>query len=113
MDETLLSTGKLARLLLVAAKILFKLSLLMQRPNRKLIEKLQEYDNIIILTARGEGYRKITERQLRRHGIPYNQLIMCNYQSLIFRWKKAIVKEIKPRAWIDDLRAAFKGVEGY
>lgn len=43
-----------------------------QKPDPYLIDKLRSYDTIIILTARGENYRNFTEKQLKKHGIKYN-----------------------------------------
>jgi len=67
-----------------------------QKPDPYLIDKLRSYDTIIILTARGENYRNFTEKQLKKHGIKYNKLIMCNYSDLIFSWKSREVSKNFP-----------------
>lgn len=113
IDETLFKSGKISYCLRFVAKLLFKLSLMLQKPNREIISKLSEYDRVIVLTARGESYRQLTEKQLRRSRIKYDSLIMCDYITLTFEWKKKIVEKISPSAWVDDIKGRFVGVEGY
>lgn len=112
IDDTLLKFTTLGRIFKLLAKQFFKLSLFTQKPDRKLIQKLYNYDNIIILTARGENYRKFTVKQLKRHKIPYDKLIMCDYSKTIYMWKKQLVEENKPNVWIDDANKTF-GLESY
>lgn len=112
IDDTLLKFTTLGRLLRLLAKQLFKLALFIQKPDRDLIRKLSNYDYIVILTARGENYRKFTVKQLRRHKIPYDKLIMCDYARTIYMWKKQLVEENKPDVWIDDANKTF-GLESY
>lgn len=113
VDETLFKSRKISYYLRFIAKLLFKISLMLQKPNRELISKLSEYDRVIVLTARGESYRRLTEKQLKQSGIKYDSLIMCDYTALIFEWKKKIVEKISPSAWVDDIKGKFIGVEGY
>lgn len=113
IDETLLISSRLSKLLSWIARQFFKLSLFTQRPNRKLVCKLQKYDEIIILTARGVNYKRFTEKQLRRHRITYDRLIMCNYTCLIYRWKLSVVEKVNPTVWIDDIKDVKVGKEGY
>lgn len=113
IDETLLKSRKICLFLRYLAKILFKLSLTLQKPDLHLISKLRSYDMIIILTARGENYRNFTEKQLKKYGIRYHKLIMCDYSNLLFSWKSRKVSEISPDAWVDDLKSRYVGVEGY
>jgi len=113
IDETLLKSRKICYYLRTLAKMLFKLSLYLQKPNKKLIDKLSEYDNVVVLTARGENYRKFTDKQLKRHGVRYDKLIMCNYSDLTFSWKSKTVATISPDKWIDDIKDRYVGIEGY
>ncbi|MDW8022449.1 MAG: hypothetical protein RMJ03_04700 [Nitrososphaerota archaeon] len=114
VDETLFISGFVSQLLRKAAAKLFKLSLAFQKPNKQLIEKLKEYDVVIVLTARGENYRSFTERQLKHHGVKFNQLVMCQYNKLIYLWKKGIIETIKPCEWFDDIKQLKEyGLEGY
>ena len=59
------------------------------------IEKLHEWDkkgyNIILITGRREGVRKITEKQLRDYGIIYDNLIMG-----IGRGPRVLINDKKP-----------------
>jgi uncharacterized HAD superfamily protein len=113
VDETLFKSRKICFFLRAIAKMLFKLSLFLQKPNTRLIKKLNEYDTIIVLTARGENYRKFTERQLKKHGVKYDKLIMYNYSDSIFSWKSKTVAAIFPDEWIDDVKDRYVGIEGY
>lgn len=113
IDETLLKSRKICYFLRYMAKILFKLSLMFQKPDLFLISKLASYDTIIVLTARGENYRNFTKKQLKKYGIRYDKLIMCDYVNLIFKWKSEKVSEISPNEWIDDLKNRYIGFEGY
>jgi uncharacterized HAD superfamily protein len=112
IDETLLKSRKICYYLRTLAKILIKLSFYFQKPNEKLIDRLNEYDNILVLTARGENYRSFTEKQLKRCGVKYNRLIMCNYSDLILAWKRQNVAAISPNEWIDDLKDKYTDIEG-
>lgn len=113
IDETLLISKKLSKMFAWVARQFFKLSLFVQTPNRELISKLEEYDEIVVLTARGVNYRDFTEKQLRRHQIKYDSLIMCNYTYLVYRWKTSVVRKVKPTTWIDDIKDRKVGIEGY
>lgn len=113
IDETLFKSRKICYYLRAIAKFLFKLSLLLQKPNRELIDRLDEYNTIIVLTARGENYRQFTEKQLKKHRVRYDKLIMCNYGNLTFSWKNKIVAAISPNNWIDDIKDRYVGIEGY
>lgn len=111
IDETLFKSRLICRFFRKVAQILFKLSLNLQKPNEELINKLRHYDKVVILTARGVNYWNLTERQLQKHHVHYDEIIMCNYSKLIYTWKKSIVERICPDAWVDDIKSF--GVEGY
>lgn len=113
IDETLLISRKISKILSWISRQFFKLSLLTQSPNQELIKKLKEYEEVIILTARGVNYRKFTEKQLRRHHIKYDDLIMCNYTYLVYQWKSSVVQKFQPTIWIDDIKRIKIGKEGY
>jgi len=113
IDETLFVSRKICYYLRYFAKILFKLSLWLQKPNLKLIQMLKDYDEVIILTARGEEYRQFTIKQLAKNNIKYDRLIMCDYSSITFDWKRKEVEKIAPCVWIDDMKNRFVGVENY
>jgi len=59
------------------------------------IEKLNQWNAdghiIILTTGRTESMRKITEKQLQKNGIFYNQLIMG-----LTRGERIIINDIKP-----------------
>ncbi|MEM2738295.1 MAG: hypothetical protein QXK93_04860 [Candidatus Bathyarchaeia archaeon] len=113
IDETLLISGKLSKILRWLARQLFKIALFAQKPNKTLINELKKYDKIIILTARGINYKELTEKQLRRHHIKYNSLIMCNYTYMIYQWKLSVTQKLKPTIWVDDIKDRKIGIEGY
>ena len=58
-------------------------------------EKFDEWNsknyNIYIITARGEGWRELTEYQLQFYGLKYKQLIMD-----VGRGKRFLINDLKP-----------------
>ncbi|MEM2368115.1 MAG: hypothetical protein QXQ50_07795 [Candidatus Bathyarchaeia archaeon] len=112
IDETLLISSKPTKFFRWIARQFFKLSLLFQKPNKVLIDKLINYDDVIILTARGTNYKKWTEKQLRMHRIKYDRLIMCNYTVVLYQWKMSIIRSLNPTVWVDDVKESV-GLEGY
>jgi hypothetical protein len=114
LDETLFKSGKISYYLRTLAKILFKLSLRFQKPDKNLIAELAEYGTVIVLTARGDSYFNLTKKQLIRHGVTYDKIYMSNYRDLTMDWKKVIVFKEKPDKWVDDMKDYVPvGAEGY
>lgn len=56
---------------------------------------------VIILTGRDERlYKEETLKQLKRHGIHYDEFIICPNSELVMDWKKKFIE--KNDEWLDD-----------
>jgi len=68
------------------------------------IEKLNEWAaagyNIILVSGRKESMRKLTEEQLQKHSIFYDQLVMG-----VNRGERVIINDRKPDSAIDTAKA--------
>jgi len=115
MDDTLAIPRKLTYYLWTLARWIFNLGRYLQKRNDNLAELLKNYDEIIILTARTEKHRKITEHQLRKFGVNPDKIIFCPINDVIFNWKKNVVKSLEQTEehveWFDNLLYTY-GEEG-
>jgi len=111
MDDTLAIPRKFTYYLWTISRLIFKLGILLQRRNDALFETLKEYDEIIILTARTEKYRKITEYQLKKFGITPQKIIFCPMNQVIYEWKKKELEKVGENFdWFDDLNTRYGGI---
>jgi hypothetical protein len=83
LDQTLFYNTVATRVLQAIAHKIFELSILLQKPNKELLEKIKnEYDDIVIVTSRSdEELRTITLKQVALWKIPYTKLIMFPSKS--------------------------------
>ncbi|MEM3714989.1 MAG: FkbM family methyltransferase [Nitrososphaeria archaeon] len=103
MDDTLAIPRKMTYYLWTLSRWIFNLGVRLQKPNGELLQKLKDYDNIIILTARTKKHQKVTEYQLWKFGIKPSKVIYCPLDEIIYHWKKRIVKDLGEVDWYDNL----------
>ena len=111
VDDTLAIPRKLTYYLWTVARAIFNLGRHLQKRNNILFEKLKDYDEIIILTARTEKHRKITEHQLEKFGLNPSRIIFCPINQVIFEWKKKELEKLGEHDWFDNLKYTY-GAEG-
>ena len=121
MDDTLAMPRKLTHYLWTLARFIFNLGRLLQKRNDALFEKLKGYDTVIVLTARTEKHRRITEHQLRKWGIQHADIIFCPVNHVMFGWKQTELERIEffqrlahgdvKIEWFDNLKYVL-GAEG-
>jgi len=103
LDNTLYDNGLITRVLQWIAECVFKLSYLLQRPNRKMLQKLTEYNKVIILSARSrDRYLSVTLRQVKKNGIRYNKIILFPERTIKLGWKKKVISSLGNVDWYDD-----------
>lgn len=108
IDNTLYNNGLITRVLQRIAEYVFKLSFLLQRPNRKMLQKLNEYDKVIILSARSrDRYLSVTLRQFKKNGIKYDKIILFPERSIKLEWKKKVTGSLGNVDWYDDESGEF------
>lgn len=103
LDNTLYDNGIITKILQFIAERVFKVSFLLQRPNRKMLRKLAEYNRVIILSARSrDRYLSVTLRQFKKSGIRCNKIILFPERSIKLGWKKKIIGSLGNVDWYDD-----------
>ena len=112
IDDTLAIPRKWTYYLWTIARWIFNVGRHLQKRNNALFESLKEYDEIIILTARTEKHRKITEYQLKKFGVKLDKIIFCPINQVIYEWKQRELEKIgKDVDWFDNLKYTY-GAEG-
>jgi hypothetical protein len=111
VDETIARSRRLTRLFWRIGYWLLRAGLRFQKRNNELCRKLEEYDEVIVLTGRNERtMRKATDEQLQRYGLKniVTRIIMCPEGQLKSKWKHEMFKSIQDSNqecnidWFDD-----------
>ena len=112
MDDTLAIPRKLTYYLWTLARWIFNFGRRLQKRNDKLFETLKGYDEIVVLTARTEKHRKITEHQLRKWGVNPKKIVFCPINRVVYEWKRRELDKIDAHIeWFDNLKYTL-GAEG-
>ncbi len=78
------------------------------KPNQVMVQMLKKWkadqDQIILISARPPKLRKLTEKQLKKHFIPYDQLFLVGLKKGVRHRKLEVIKEQKPKMFIEDNR---------
>ena len=111
LDDTLFIVSFWTHLLIKISKSLFRLGLKCEKLNRGLVDNIRN-KKVIILSGRNSRWEKeISEKQLKRHNIRYEDLILCPRTEVIMDWKMKELKKIKKKYsnyfWIDDKNEQF------
>ncbi len=105
-DDTLLFGGRVSRLCWSLSFLFQRLGRRLQYGNEILTEKLQKYDQVIVLTSRDVKDTQFTMEQLERKGLHVDKIICCPRKQVLTRWKVTIIQELATKYeidWIDDV----------
>lgn len=108
LDDTLFLHTFWTRLFFSISKFWHKLALKSESLNTKLAEDIHNR-KVIILTARNlYGDKDIVTQNLRKHGIKYEEIILCPRNQIMMDWKKRELEKIERKYgtyfWIDDMK---------
>lgn len=109
IDNSLLHPGRLSWFFWRIATLAQRLGRRRQRVDHALVQKLAEYDRVIILTSRDVRDQEFTLRQLSRAGIEPDRVIFCPRREVLTRWKIVQVESLAPNGPIDWFEDAFNG----
>ena len=116
VDGTLVLAPMISRIFRLAASICVKIARRIEHVNTKIVSTMDGYDKVIILTGRNIAGYESTERQLRSMKVPFDSIMCCPLDELVFRWKTSVVQRLSDDSvcyieWIDDLFE--KGIPDY
>lgn len=99
LDDTLFKRTRFSKFCFKLANKIFLLGLRSERIDRTLKRRLiLDYDRIIILSGRADDWMKtVTLKQLKKHHIPANSVLLCPRGELYLRWKKEQVEKLREK----------------
>ncbi len=76
------------------------------KANKDMVQMLRKWkdsqDKIILISARPERLRRLTESWLKKHNIPYDQLFLIGLEKGVKHRKLKVIKEQKTKMFIED-----------